>query len=42
MEIKIDLDETPHQQFLATYKDPASEEAVIDLEVQKPSIKKGN
>ena len=35
MEIKIGFDEPPQQQFLSTCKRPASEEAVIDLEVKK-------
>ena len=35
MGLKIDFDEPPQQQFLPTCKRPASEEAVIDLEVKK-------
>ena len=38
--MKIDFDDTPHQQFLPTCKRPASEEAVIDLEVEKLLSKK--
>ena len=33
--MKIDFDEPPQQQFLPTCKRPASEEAVISLEVKK-------
>ena len=35
MGLRIDFDETPCQQPLPTCKRPASEEAVIDLEVGK-------
>lgn len=35
MGMKIDFDKPPQQHFLATCKRPASEEAVIDLEVEK-------
>ena len=35
MGLKIDFDEPPQQQFLPPCKRPASEEAVIDLEVKK-------
>lgn len=35
MGLKIDFDEPPQQHFLPTCKRPASEEAVIDLEVKK-------
>ena len=38
--MKIDFDDMPHQQFLPTCKRPASEEAVIDLEVEKLLSKK--
>ena len=38
--MKIDFNDTPHQQFLPTCKRPASEESVIDLEVEKLLSKK--
>ena len=37
--MKTDFDEPPQQQFLPTCKRPASEEAVIDLEVKKLLLK---
>ena len=38
--MKIDFNDAPHQQFLPTCKRPASEESVIDLEVEKLLSKK--
>ena len=38
--MKIDFDDTPHQQFLPTCKKPDSEEAAIDLEVERLLSKK--